>query len=67
MGFNKVAALVILVVSAVAVVALVIGQSGPDENMVTLARLCYFPWVIWSITLGVRFLKAASLAHGTRT
>lgn len=66
-GFNKVAALVILVVSAVAVVALIIGQSGPDENMVTLARLCYFPWVLWSITLGVRFLKAASLAYGTKT
>ncbi|MCY4621834.1 MAG: hypothetical protein OXD34_08385 [bacterium] len=48
-------------------VALVVGQAGPDENMVTLAGLCYFPWVVWSITLGVRFLKAASPAHGTRT
>ena len=33
-----------------------------EDDMVTLARLCYFPWVLWSITLGARFLKAGSLA-----
>ena len=57
-GFNKIAALVIFVVSVVAVVSLIIGQTGPSESMVTLARLCYFPWVLWSITLGMRFLKS---------
>lgn len=65
-GFNKGAALVIFVVSIVAMVALVIGQSGPNEGMLTLARLCYFPWVLWSITLGVRFLKEGSLTGGAR-
>ncbi len=66
-GFNKIAALVIFVVSAVSVVALIIGQSGPDENMITLARLCYFPWVLWSITLGARFLKATGMGRGAGT
>ncbi|MCY4371486.1 MAG: hypothetical protein OXF41_19165 [bacterium] len=62
-GFNKIAALVIFVVSGVSVIALIAGQSGPNEDMITLARLCYFPWVLWSITLGVRFLKAGSLSR----
>lgn len=66
-GFNKIAALVIFVVSAISVVALIIGQSGPNEGMVTLARLCYFPWVLWSITLGTRFLKAVSLSGAGRS
>ena len=55
MGFQKVASLTIAAVSIVSLVALIIGYSAPNETMVTLGRLCYFPWVIWFVILGVRF------------
>lgn len=57
-GFHRIAALVIAVVSAFSVVALIIGYSVPDETMIALGRACYFPWVIWFIILGSKFLKA---------
>ena len=57
-GLHRTAALVIAVVSAFSVVALIIGYSVPDETMIALGRACYFPWVIWFIILGTKFLKA---------
>ncbi|MDE0170989.1 MAG: hypothetical protein OXS29_16025 [bacterium] len=65
MGFHKVASLVIAAVSVVALVALIIGHSAPSEAMITLGRLCYFPWVIWFVILGVRYLKAGSAAQAS--
>ena len=63
MGFHKVASLVIAAVSVVALVALIIGHSAPSEAMVTLGRLCYFPWVIWFVILGVRFYSREPADH----
>ena len=57
-GLHRTAALVIAVVSAFSVVALIIGYSVPDETMIALGRACYFPWVVWFVMLGTRFLKA---------
>ena len=64
-GFQKVASLVISAVSVVALVALIIGHSAPNENMITLGRLCYFPWVIWFVIISVRYLKAGSAAQAS--
>ena len=61
-GVHKIAALLIAVVSAVSVVALVIGHAGPNEGMVSLGRMCYFPWVLWSASLGVRFMREGGAA-----
>ncbi len=57
MGFHKAFALVITGVSVISVTALVIGLSATNEDLVTLGRMCYFPWVIWSASVGARFLK----------
>ena len=67
MGFNKIAALVVFVVSIISLVALIIGYSAHSENMVTVGRLCYFPWVIWNAMLGARLLKTGELWHVSRT
>lgn len=57
-GLHRTAALVIAVVSAISVAALIIGYTTPSETMIAVGRACYFPWVIWFIMLGTRFLKA---------
>lgn len=57
-GLHRTAALVIAVVSAISVAALIIGYTAPSETMVAVGRACYFPWVVWFIMLGTRFLKA---------
>ncbi|MXY76189.1 MAG: hypothetical protein F4Y40_03785 [Acidimicrobiia bacterium] len=57
-GLHRTAALVIAVVSAISVAALIIGYTTPSEAMIAIGRACYFPWVIWFIMLGSRFLKA---------
>ncbi|MCY4622941.1 MAG: hypothetical protein OXD34_14100 [bacterium] len=61
-GFHRTAALVIVVVSAISIAALIIGHSAPSETMVTVGRACYFPWVIWFIILGSRYLKEDRVA-----
>lgn len=59
LGFHKVAALVIAAISVLSLASLIIGISAPSqlETMVTIARLCYFPWVIWSAILGIGFIR----------
>ena len=56
-GRHRVVALVISVVSAVSVVALIIGHTGANETMVAIGRACYFPWVVWMVLLGWRLMK----------
>ena len=60
-GFNRIAALVITAVSIVALVAYIIAHTGSDPSVITLARACYFPWVAWSVILGVQSLKGTGL------
>lgn len=59
LGFHKVAALVIAAISVLSLTSLIVGISVPSqlETMVTIARLCYFPWVIWSAILGIGFIR----------
>lgn len=65
-GIHRTSALVITVVSAISLVALIVGHSAGSQAMVTLGRACYFPWVIWSATLGARFFKAAGPTAAAR-
>lgn len=60
-GFLKIAAWVITAVSTVALAAFIMGHTGSNQDMVTVARACYLPWVIWLAMLGVRFLKGTGL------
>lgn len=60
-GFGKIAARVITAVSVLALIAFIIGHTGPSQTMVSVARACYFPWVLWSVYLGVGFLRGAGL------
>lgn len=59
LGFHKIAALVIAAISVLSLASLIVGISAPSqlETMVTIARLCYFPWVIWSAILGIGFIR----------
>ena len=57
-GVHRTSALVITVVSTISLAALIIGHGAGSQAMVALGRACYFPWVIWTAILGVRFLKA---------
>ena len=60
-GPLRITALAIAAVSVVCLIAVIIGNSIPDRTMITVSRICYFPWVAWSVVLGVRFLKGRSL------
>ena len=60
-GPLRITALAIAAVSVVCLIAVIIGNSVPDRTMITVSRICYFPWVAWSVVLGVRFLKGRSL------
>ena len=59
LGFHKIAALVIAAISVLSLTSLIVGIFAPSqlETMVRIARLCYFPWVIWSAILGIGFLR----------
>ena len=54
-----VAALVIVAVSVVALVAFIIAASvsEQEETATMVGRICYFPWVVWSVMLGMNLLK----------
>ena len=56
-GPLRIGAVVIAGVSLVALIALIIGHIAQDETMLTVSRACYFPWVVWSIVLGVKFFE----------
>lgn len=60
-GPLRITALAIAAVSVICLIAVIIGNSVPDRTMITVSRICYFPWVAWSVVLGVRFLKGRSL------
>ena len=60
-GSGRVAAQVITAVSVLALIAFVIGHTGENPAMISVARACYFPWVVWSVSLGTRFLKGTGL------
>ena len=58
-GLHKTVGFVVAVVSVVAFASLVFGINSPGnlDTAVRISRLCYFPWVIWSVWLGVGLLK----------
>ena len=60
-GLRRLVALAVAAVSLFCLVALIIGHSASDPTMITLARLCYFPWVAWTAALGVGFLQGRDL------
>ena len=60
-GSLRITALAIAAVSVVCLIAVIIGNTVPDRTMITVSRVCYFPWVAWSVVLGVRFLKGRNL------
>ena len=62
-GLSRLAALAIAAVSLFCLIAFILGYTVPDHTMRAVARLCYFPWVIWSVVLGSQFLKG----HGPRS
>ncbi len=59
--FNTIGAFLAAVVSAVALVSLVLGISSSSllDNMLTVARVCYFGWVLWAVSLGVVLFRKA--------
>ncbi len=64
-GRRKMAALAVAAISLVCLVALIIGHNVPEPDMITLARLCYFPWVAWTVILGAGFLRGRELTGET--
>ena len=62
--FNKIAALVVAAVSVVAAVCLIIGMSdsGQLKDMLLVARICYFFWVVWMVLVGVELLSRSAAA-----
>ena len=51
----KTAALAVTVISLISVAALIGAKVEPNQVMVTVGRLCYFPWVAWSVLIGRRY------------
>ena len=62
-GPLRIGAVVIAAVSLFALIALIIGHTAQDENFITLSRACYFPWVVWSIVLGVKFFEGGEFTR----
>ena len=60
-GVRRQVALAVAAVSVVSLVALIIGHSQTEPAMITISRLCYFPWVAWTAALGVGFLQGREL------
>ena len=60
-GPRRLVALAVAALSVVCLVALIIGHSASEPAMITVARLCYFPWVAWTAALGVGFLQGREL------
>ncbi len=56
-GRRRIGALVIAAVSVVCLVALIIGHTFPNPDMITVSRICYIPWVMWTTFIGIRFYK----------
>ena len=64
--FNKLAALIVALVSAVVLVCYIIGISANDQldTMITIARYCYIVWVLWPIMLGLNLFMDNSPSSG---
>ena len=65
--FNKPAALIVALISVVALVCFIIGVSdnGQLDTMITIARYCYVVWVLWPIMLGLNLVMDNSPASGS--
>ena len=61
-GSARIWALVIAAVSLIALIALIIGHTTTTETGLAISRLCYIPWVIWSVALGIRFLSGKGIS-----
>ncbi len=60
--FNRITAGIIAVVSVIALVSQIIGISVTPllSTMIQINRICYVFWAIWSISLGVGFLRRSA-------
>ena len=60
--FNRIAAVIVAVVSVVALVSQIIGISVTPllSTMIQITRICFVFWAIWSISLGVGMLKRSA-------
>ena len=59
-GRGRIAALVVVVASLVALACYAVGISSASllDPMIRIARICYVFWVVWSIFLGVGLIRA---------
>lgn len=57
--FNRIVALIISVVSVISLVCFIVAAAVPDQTdvMIGIGRIAYFPWVVWSVMIGLRLLK----------
>ena len=62
-GPLRIGAVLIAAVSLFALITLIIGHTTQDETFISLSRACYFPWVIWSIVLGVKFFEGGEFTR----
>jgi hypothetical protein len=58
-GLYKSTGLLVTLISLVALVSVIVAIISPENqaDAIRIARMCYFPWVIWSVGLGVALLK----------
>ena len=58
-GLYKTTGFLVAIVSLVSLISVIFGVSSPDnlDTATAISRACYFPWVIWSVWLGVGLLK----------
>ena len=58
-GLYATTGLVIALVSLVSLASISIAIGSPDftKTGIMISRICYFPWVLWSVGLGVSLLK----------
>lgn len=58
-GLHRTTGFAIAIISLVSLVSVAIGIIMPDSKdaATTIARACYFPWVIWSVWLGAKLMQ----------
>lgn len=59
---NFIGAVLVAILSAIAVAGLVVGFAEPERMpaMIQVSRMCYVVWAVWTVSLGVRLLRQKS-------
>ena len=57
--FNRIASLIVSVVSVISLVCFIVAAVVPDQTdvMIGIGRIGYFPWVVWAVMAGVSLVK----------